>query len=120
MIGQIDLFLVFLLIIISASIAGVLAGLLGVGGGIIIVPLLYYVMNLLEYDQSIIMHTAVGTSLFIIIPTSIRSSIEHRIRGSFDKEIFKSWMVPIAVGSGLGSVAASYSSFKVLTLLFAV
>ena len=119
MIGQIDLFLVFLLIIISASIAGVLAGLLGVGGGIIIVPLLYYVMNLLEYDQSIIMHTAVGTSLFIIIPTSIRSSIEHRIRGSFDKEVFKSWMVPIAVGSGLGSVAASYSSFKVLTLLFA-
>ena len=119
MIGQIDLFSVFLLIIISASIAGVLAGLLGVGGGIIIVPLLYYVMNLLAYDQSIIMHTAVGTSLFIIIPTSIRSSIEHRIRGSFDKEVFKSWMVPIAVGSGLGSVAASYSSFKVLTLLFA-
>ena len=108
------------LIILAGSLAGVLAGLLGVGGGIVIVPLLYYVLNFLEFDQSIIMHVAVATSLFIIIPTSIRSSIEHRVRGSFDKNVFKLWLITLAFGAGLGSVLAIYSSFKVLTLLFAV
>ena len=108
------------LIILAGSLAGVLAGLLGVGGGIVIVPLLYYVLNFLEFDQSIIMHVAVATSLFIIIPTSIRSSVEHRVRGSFDKNVFKIWLIPLAFGAGLGSVLAIYSSFMVLTLLFAV
>ena len=115
--NQID-FLV--LIILAGSLAGVLAGLLGVGGGIVIVPLLYYVLNFLQFDQSIIMHVAVATSLFIIIPTSIRSSIEHRVRGSFDKNVFKLWLIPIAFGAGLGSLLAIYSSFMVLTLLFAL
>ena len=103
-----------MLIILAGSLAGVLAGLLGVGGGIVIVPLLYYVLNFLEFDQSIIMHVAVATSLFIIIPTSIRSSIEHRVRGSFDKNVFKLWFIPLAFGAGLGSVLAIYSSFMVL------
>ncbi len=108
------------LIILAGSLAGILAGLLGVGGGIVIVPLLYYVLNFLQFDQSIIMHVAVATSLFIIIPTSIRSSIEHRVRGSFDKNVFKLWLFPIAFGAGLGSLLAIYSSFMVLTLLFAL
>ena len=115
--SQID----FLLLIVAAgALAGILAGLLGVGGGIVIVPLLYYILNILDYNQSIIMHVAVGTSLFIIIPTSIRSSVEHRVRGSFDEEVFKLWFIPIIIGAALGSLLAIYSSFKVLTLLFAV
>ena len=80
------------LIILAGSLAGVLAGLLGVGGGIVIVPLLYYVLNFLGFDQSIIMHVAVATSLFIIIPTSIRSSVEHRVRGSFDKNVYTNFI----------------------------
>ena len=115
--SQID----FLLLIVTAgALAGILAGLLGVGGGIVIVPLLYYILNILDYNQSIIMHVAVGTSLFIIIPTSIRSSVEHRVRGSFDEQVFKLWFIPIIIGAALGSLLAIYSSFRLLTFLFAV
>ena len=115
--SQIDF---LLLIVLAGALAGILAGLLGVGGGIVIVPLLYYILNILGYNQSIIMHVAVGTSLFIIIPTSIRSSVEHRVRGSFDEQVFKLWFIPIIIGAALGSLLAIYSSFKLLTFLFAV
>ena len=115
--SQIDF---LLLIILAGTLAGVLAGLLGVGGGIVIVPLLYYILNILDYNQSIIMHVAVGTSLFIIIPTSIRSSMEHRVRGSFDEKVFKLWSIPIIIGAALGSLLAIYSSFELLTFLFAI
>lgn len=115
--SQIDF---LLLIVLAGALAGILAGLLGVGGGIVIVPLLYYILNILDYNQSIIMHVAVGTSLFIIIPTSIRSSVEHRVRGSFDEQVFRLWSISIIIGAALGSLLAIYSSFKLLTFLFAV
>jgi len=112
--------LITLLIIASASsLAGVLAGMLGIGGGIVIVPMLYYLLTYFGLDQTIIMHVAVGTSLFIIIPTGLRSAFEHSKRGSFNQSIFKKWFTPIALGSILGSYLAGISTFKGLTLLFA-
>jgi len=112
--------LITLLIIASASsVAGVLAGMLGIGGGIVIVPMLYYLLTYFGFDQAIIMHVAVGTSLFIIIPTGLRSAFEHSKRGSFNQSIFKKWFIPIALGSILGSYLAGISTFKGLTLLFA-
>ena len=66
-----------ILIASASSAAGVLAGMLGIGGGIVIVPMLYYLLTYFGLDQSIIMHVAVGTSLFIIIPTGLRSAFEH-------------------------------------------
>ena len=105
--------LITLFIIASASsFAGILAGMLGIGGGIVIVPMIYYLLTYFGFDQSIIMHVAVGTSLFIIIPTGLRSAFEHSKRGSFKKSIFKKWFAPIALGSILGSYLAGISSFK--------
>ena len=108
-----------LLTLVAGAIAGILAGLLGVGGGIVVVPLLYYILTFLNYDQSIIMHVAVGTSLFVIVPTSIRSAIQHKKRDSFDARIFKKWFVPMVAGTIIGSIIANYASFKALTGLFA-
>ena len=110
--------LVFLTLL-SGCIAGILAGLLGVGGGIVVVPLLYYVLNYLNYDQSIIMHVAVGSSLLIIVPTSIRSAIQHKNRGSFDQKVFRKWIIPLLLGAIIGSVIAGYATFEVLTGIFA-
>ena len=117
--------LITLFIIASASsVAGVLAGMLGIGGGIVIVPMLYYLLTYFGFDQSIIMHIAVGTSLFIIIPTGLRSAFEHSKRGSFDESIFRRWCIPIALGSILAKVPTApeiaqveISSIATLSLL---
>ena len=116
---DINLISLILLTLFSGCIAGILAGLLGVGGGIVVVPLLYYVLNYLNYDQSIIMHVAVGSSLLIIVPTSIRSAIQHRKRGSFDQNIFKKWIPPLFLGTIIGAFLAVYATFEVLTIIFA-
>src|SRR5690606_13424507 len=69
-------------IFIIGAIAGFTAGLFGVGGGLIIVPILYIVFTQLQYDPSVIMHMAVGTSLATIIVTSISSVMAHHQRGA--------------------------------------
>ena len=116
---DINLISLILLTLFSGCIAGILAGLLGVGGGIVVVPLLYYVLNYLDYDQSIIMHVAVGSSLLIIVPTSIRSAIQHRNRGSFDQKVFRKWIIPLLLGTIIGAVLAGYATFEILTGIFA-
>ena len=80
------------LLLLAGAVAGVLAGLLGVGGGIVIVPALYHIFAYLGIDDSVRMHLAVGTSLATIIPTSIRSVMAHQARGSFDSELFRVWI----------------------------
>jgi len=116
---DINLISLILLTLFSGCIAGILAGLLGVGGGIVVVPLLYYVLNYLNYDQSIIMHVAVGSSLLIIVPTSIRSAIQHRNRGSFDQKVFRKWIIPLLLGTITGAVLAGFATFEILTGIFA-
>ena len=108
------------LLLLAGAFAGVLAGLLGVGGGIVIVPALYHIFGLLEIPDAVRMHLAVGTSLATIIPTSIRSMREHRARGSFDGNLFRTWAPGIVAGVLLGTWLATLSDFATLTLVFAV
>lgn len=104
----------------AGVIAGVLAGLLGVGGGIILVPVLFQVFTVLDVDPSVRMHLAVATSLATIIPTTIRSMMKHHERGAVDYAILKSWAPGIVIGVIAGSFIASVASGELLTMIFAV
>jgi len=107
------------LLFLAGAVAGVLAGLLGVGGGIVIVPVLYHIFSYLDVDTAVRMHLAVGTSLATIIPTSIRSVMAHNARGSFDKTLFQTWVPGIVGGVLLGTWLANLADFATLTLVFA-
>lgn len=109
-----------LALITTGVVAGVLAGLLGVGGGIVIVPVLYHLFTLLGIDESVRMHVAVGTSLATIIPTSIMSARAHRKRGSLDRKLLGALIPAVVIGVVVGSVLSGYLSGKVLTSIFAV
>jgi len=108
-----------LALLATGLVAGVLAGLLGVGGGIVIVPVLYHLFTLLGIDESVRMHVTVGTSLATIIPTSILSSRAHRKRGSLDMALIRRLMPAVIVGVVIGSVASRYLSGAALTAVFA-
>ena len=87
-----------LVLSIAASVAGFMAGLLGVGGGIIIVPALYYAFTVLDFDIATRMHISVGTSLAIILPTSIISAKTHMEHKAVDIKLVKSFGIFIILG----------------------
>ncbi|GFM80753.1 UPF0721 transmembrane protein [Pseudomonas cichorii] len=98
----------FVLYLALGACAGVLAGLFGVGGGIIIVPVLVLSFGLQGFDASVLTHLAVGTSLATIVFTSINSVRAHHSMGAVRWPIFAWLTVGILVGAGLGSLTASY------------
>jgi uncharacterized membrane protein YfcA len=104
----------------AGAFAGVLAGLLGVGGGIVIVPVLFHMFEFLDVDLSVAMHVAVGTSLSTIIATSISSLRAHNRRGAVDWGLLKSWGPAVAIGVIAGTVIAALVSGATLTAIFAV
>ncbi len=104
----------------TGAVGGLLAGLLGVGGGIVIVPVLFQIFTGLEIDEAVRMHLAVGTSLATIIPTSISSTRAHWRRGSVDTDLLKTWGPLVFLGVIAGSAIAGYVGGVVLTALFAV
>lgn len=93
------------------AFAGILAGLLGVGGGLVLVTAFYYVFSALGFDSPQLMQLCLGTSLATIIVTSLRSVAAHHKKGAVDWPILKSWALGIAVGAVIGvAVAASLRS----------
>jgi len=109
-----------LALLFTGGIAGLLAGLLGVGGGIVIVPVLFYLFGVLELAPQSAMHVAVGTSLATIVPTSIASMRAHFRRGSVDRDLLRVWAPAAFLGAILGAVIAGYVKGVVLTAVFAV
>ncbi|WP_022728817.1 sulfite exporter TauE/SafE family protein [Fodinicurvata sediminis] len=102
------------------AFAGLIAGLLGVGGGIVIVPALYHVLALMDVGEAIRMHVAVGSSLAIIIPTSIISARSHYRREAVDLPLLKRWVAPLLGGVVIGTVVAAYLNGNILAAVFAV
>lgn len=105
---------------IGAGIAGgVLAGLLGVGGGIVIVPALYFALTLAGMDPDLTMKVAVGTSLATIVFTSLASGLGHHRKGAIDITLLKMWAPWILGGVVIGSLLGGYVSGNVLIAVFA-
>ena len=105
---------------ISAAVAGFMAGLLGVGGGIIMVPALYYAFTVLDFELVTRMHLAVGTSLAIIIPTSIISTKTHMEYDAVDFKMVKSFGIFILIGVIAGTFLAVNLKTPTLVLFFSI
>ncbi len=104
----------------AAAVAGFMAGLLGVGGGIIMVPALYYAFTVLDFDIVTRMHLAVGTSLAIIIPTSIISTKTHMEHDAVDFNMVKSFGIFILLGVIAGTFLAVSLKTPALVLFFSI
>ena len=105
---------------IAASVAGFMAGLLGVGGGIIMVPALYYAFTVLDFDIATRMHLSVGTSLAIIVPTSVISSKTHMEYDAVDFNLVKSFGIFIVLGVIGGTFLAVNLKTSTFVLFFSV
>ena len=105
---------------IAASVAGFMAGLLGVGGGIIMVPALYYAFTVLDFDIATRMHLSVGTSLAIIIPTSVISAKTHMEYDAVDFKLVKSFGIFIVLGVIGGTFLAVNLKTPTFVLFFSV
>ena len=109
--------IIYLLI---GAIAGFTAGLFGVGGGLIIVPILYIVFTQMNYDANVIMHVAVGTSLATIIVTSISSVMAHHKKGAVLWQVFRNLAPGLVLGSFMGAGIADLMSGQHLQLVIGV
>ena len=107
-------------LIFTGALGGFVAGLLGVGGGIVIVPVLFHIFTLLGIDDDVKMHLAVGTSLSTIILTSAMSVGAHWRRGAVDTTLLKRWGVAIFLGVVAGTSLALYAKGPVLMAVFGV
>ena len=114
--------IIYLLTVLAAAaaVAGFMAGLLGVGGGIIMVPALYYAFTVLGFDIVTRMHLSVGTSLAIIIPTSIISTKTHMEHNAVDFKMVKSFGIYILLGVIAGTFLAVSLKTPALVLFFSL
>jgi len=115
-----DLINLIVVLALAASVAGFMAGLLGVGGGIIMVPALYYAFTVLDFDIVTRMHLSVGTSLAIIIPTSIISTKTHMEYDAVDFKMIKSFGIFILLGVITGTFLAVSLKTPTLVLFFSI
>ncbi len=106
--------------VLTAIPVGFVAGLFGIGGGLITVPFLYYIFGSLGIDQAYLMHLAVGTSFAIIIPTSIVSVLTHHKFKAVDFDIVKSYGVYVILGVIFGTLFAASLKTKSLVLFFSI
>lgn len=102
----------------TGLIGGILAGLLGVGGGIVIVPVLFHLLGLLEVAEGLRMHVAVATSLATIVATSVSSARAHNRHGSVDWTLLKSLLISVLVGVAVGTSIATFVKGPVLSAIF--
>lgn len=115
-----SLSLLFGFLIVVGGVAGIISGLLGVGGGIVLVPAFFYMFSALGYHSAGLMQVCVATSLATIIVTSARSVAAHNKKGAVDWEMLRSWALPIAIGAIVGVVVVAHLHTRTLQIIFGV
>jgi len=105
-------------IVAGGVAAGFLSGLFGIGGGAIIVPVLYEVFRVAGVPDEIRMQLCIGTSLAIIVPTTTRAYLAHRKRGAVMPEVLRIWMAPMVVGVGAGALLAAFAPQALFKIAF--
>jgi uncharacterized protein len=108
------------IIVAGGCVAGILAGLFGIGGGGIIVPVLYEVFGVLHVPVEVRMQLCVGTSLAIIVPTTFRSYRAHRLRGAVLEDVLRAWALPAVGGVATGALIAAFAPGWVFQVSFGV
>ena len=107
-----------MLLVAVGALSGFLAGLFGIGGGAILVPVFYECFRLAGVPLEVRMPLCVGTSLAVIIPTSISSYRAHQARGAIDMSILRAWWLPVLIGVLAGSVIARYAPERLFKIVF--
>jgi uncharacterized membrane protein YfcA len=104
----------------AGILVGILAGLFGIGGGAIIVPVLYEVFRALGVPEEVRMQMCIGTSLAIIVPTTVRSYIAHQKKGAVIPDVVRIWALPAVAGVVIGSVTATFAPAAVFKIAFVI
>ena len=113
-----ELVLLAALIMVAGFITGILAGLFGIGGGALIVPVLYEVFRALGVPDDVRFQLCVGTLIAIIVPTNVLSFLTHRDKGAVMMDVVRTWAVPAVAGVAVGSAVAAFAPAAVLKLAF--
>lgn len=118
--GAAELVLYAVMLLGAGLVSGLLAGLFGIGGGAVLVPVLYELFGALGVDEAVRTHLAVGTSIAVIVPTSLRSFLAHRRRDVVDTRLLRAWLVPVPLGVVAAILVAASISGAGLRLIFAI
>src|SRR3989442_5469166 len=113
-----ELMLIAALILVAGAVTGILAGLFGIGGGALIVPVLYEAFGALGVADEVRFQLCVGTSIAIIVPTNVLSFLTHRGKGAVMMDVVRAWALPAVVGVAVGSSIAAFAPCPVLKLPF--
>jgi uncharacterized protein len=104
----------------AGVLVGVLAGLFGIGGGAIIVPVLYEVFRAIGVSEDVRIQLCIGTSLAIIVPTTVRSYLGHKKKGAVIPEVVRIWALPAIAGVVIGSIAAAFAPAPLFKIAFVI
>jgi len=115
-----EIVMLALWIAVAGVLVGILAGLFGIGGGAIIVPVLYEVFRVLSVPEDVRMQLCIGTSLAIIIPTTVSSYIAHKKKGAVIPQVVRLWTLPAIAGVVIGAITATFAPAAVFKIAFVV
>src|SRR5690242_3649772 len=115
-----ELALLASLIVAGGLVTGILAGLFGIGGGALIVPVLYEVFTTLGVADEVRVQLCVGTAIAIIVPTNVISFRAHQLRGAVMMDVVRIWSLPAVLGVAVGALIAAFAPAAVLKIAFVV